>query len=213
MLSIFLLTTYPLFYFITPGPPDWNACVCAQSLSPIWFSAAPWTVALQAPLSMRFSRQEYWSGLPFPSPGNLPDPGIEPTSLASLACAGRLFTAESPGKLPIGNITSQTQSTFTYYPFLSWRWKRRQRPAYAGLHEQHVEQTLPVARPDSWAFTISGQNPPALLTLSQGFPGWPEPALTREVWPDGSARELGQCIPLPNLLSTIFHQRQTGVRE
>ena len=43
----------------------------------------PWTVAHQAPLSMGFSRQEYWSGLPFPSPGDLPDPGIEPESPAS----------------------------------------------------------------------------------------------------------------------------------
>ena len=42
----------------------------------------PWTVALQAPLSMGFSRQEYWSGLPFPSPGDLPDPGIKPVSPA-----------------------------------------------------------------------------------------------------------------------------------
>ena len=42
--------------------------------------ATPWTVACQAPLSMEFSRQEYWSGLPFPSPGDLPDPGIEPGS-------------------------------------------------------------------------------------------------------------------------------------
>ena len=41
-------------------------------------SAIPWTVACQAPLSMKFSRQEYWSGLSFPSPGDLPDPGIEP---------------------------------------------------------------------------------------------------------------------------------------
>ena len=44
--------------------------------------AIPWTVACQAPLSMRFSRQEYWSGLPFPSPGDLPNPGIEPRSSA-----------------------------------------------------------------------------------------------------------------------------------
>ena len=43
----------------------------------------PWTVAPQAPLSMEFSRQEYWRGLPFPSPGDLPDPGIEPRSFAS----------------------------------------------------------------------------------------------------------------------------------
>ena len=44
--------------------------------------ATPWTVARQIPLSMEFSRQEYWSGLPFPSPGDLPDPGIEPRSPA-----------------------------------------------------------------------------------------------------------------------------------
>ena len=44
--------------------------------------ATPWTAARQAPLSMGFSRQEYWSGLPFPSPGDLPDPGIEPGSPA-----------------------------------------------------------------------------------------------------------------------------------
>ena len=43
---------------------------------------APWTVALQAPLSMEFSRQEYWSGLPCPSPGDLPDPGMDPGSPA-----------------------------------------------------------------------------------------------------------------------------------
>ena len=49
-------------------------------LSHIQLFATPWTVACQAPLSMEFSRQEYWSGLPFPSPGDLPDPGIEPGS-------------------------------------------------------------------------------------------------------------------------------------
>ena len=60
-------------------------------------------VACQA-LSMEFSRQEYWTGLPFPSPGDLPDPGIEPTS-ASLA--GEFFTAELPGRpqLIYSNIT------------------------------------------------------------------------------------------------------------
>ena len=48
--------------------------------------ATPWTVACQAPLSMGFSRQEHWSGLPFPSPGDLPDPGIKPMSLCLLNC-------------------------------------------------------------------------------------------------------------------------------
>ena len=58
----------------------------------------PWTVARQAPLSVEFSRQEYWSGLPFPAPGNLPDPGVEPMSLASPALAGEFFTTAPPGK-------------------------------------------------------------------------------------------------------------------
>ena len=52
------------------------------SLSRVRLFATPWTVAHQAPPSMEFSRQEYWSGLPFPSPGDLPDPGIEPGSPA-----------------------------------------------------------------------------------------------------------------------------------
>ena len=55
----------------------------------------PRPVAQQAPLSVGFSRQEYWSGLPFPSPGNLPDPGIEPGSLTLQADA---LTSEPPGK-------------------------------------------------------------------------------------------------------------------
>ena len=52
----------------------------------------PWTLAHQVPLSMGFSRQEYWSGLPCPPPGDLPNPGIEPTSLISPALAGEFFT-------------------------------------------------------------------------------------------------------------------------
>ena len=52
----------------------------------------PWTVASQASLSMGFPRQVYWSGLPFPSPGDLPNPGMEPTSLMSPALAGRFFS-------------------------------------------------------------------------------------------------------------------------
>ena len=58
-----------------------------KSLSHVQLSVTPWTVALQAPPSMEFSRQEYWSGSPFPSPEDLPDPGIEPGSLASQADA------------------------------------------------------------------------------------------------------------------------------
>ena len=65
-----------------------SASVCVQShFSHVLFFATLWTVAHQVPLSMGFSRREYWSGLPFPSSGDLPDPGIEPTSQAF--CTGR----------------------------------------------------------------------------------------------------------------------------
>ena len=66
-----------------------------KSLSRVWLFATPWTVPHQASLSMRFSRQEYWNGLPFPSRGDLLDPGIEPRSPALEADA---LTSEPPGK-------------------------------------------------------------------------------------------------------------------
>ena len=62
-----------------------------KSLSRVGLFGTPWTIAHQAPPSMEFSRQEYWSGLPFPSPGDLPDPGIEPRSPALWADTGRRF--------------------------------------------------------------------------------------------------------------------------
>ena len=55
-------------------------CVRGQSLSHVWLFTTPWTGALEAPLSMECSRQECWSGLPFPTPGDLPDPGVKPAS-------------------------------------------------------------------------------------------------------------------------------------
>ena len=64
-------------------------------LSPVWLFATLWTVAYQAPLSMGFSRQEDWSGLPFPSPGDLPDPEIEPRPPTLEADT---LTSEPPGK-------------------------------------------------------------------------------------------------------------------
>ena len=71
-------------------------CVCV--LSHVRLFATPWTVARQAPLSMGFSRQESWSGLPFPPPGSLPDPGKETMSLVSAALAGGFFTTAPPGE-------------------------------------------------------------------------------------------------------------------
>ena len=66
-----------------------------------------WTGACQAPLSMELSRQEYWSGLPFPSSGALPDTGVKPVSPA---LAGRFFTTEPPGKLHSGRDCSTKQT-------------------------------------------------------------------------------------------------------
>ena len=66
-----------------------------KSLSRVRLSATPWTVAYKAPLSREFSRQEYWSGLPFPSPGDLPDPEIKPRSPALQADT---LQSEPPGK-------------------------------------------------------------------------------------------------------------------
>ena len=77
---------------------SYTICIHAQSLSRLQLFATPWTIACQAPLSMGFSRQEYWSGLSFPSPGDHPDPGIEPASLASPALASRFFATAPPGK-------------------------------------------------------------------------------------------------------------------
>ena len=70
----------------------------ARVLNGVQLFAAPWTVDHQAPLSVEFPRQEYWTELPVPALGDLPNPGVEPTSLASPAFAGRFFTTESPGK-------------------------------------------------------------------------------------------------------------------
>ena len=71
-----------------------SLCVCVQSLSCVRLFATPWTAARQVPRSMECSRQEYWSGWPFPALGDLPDPGIELMSPVALALVGRFFTTE-----------------------------------------------------------------------------------------------------------------------
>ena len=87
--SRYLLTSH----FCIPVPYDQKS---------VQLLATPWTVAHQAPLLMGFSRQEYWSGLPFPSPGDLPNPGIEP---GSPALQVDTLSSEPPGK-PIKNIVN-----------------------------------------------------------------------------------------------------------
>ena len=67
-------------------------------LSHVWLFGTPWTIARQVPLSMGFPRQDYWSGLPFPTPGDLPNPRTEPLSLVSPALAGEFLTTAPSGK-------------------------------------------------------------------------------------------------------------------
>ena len=80
-------------------PADTNISV-SDVLSRVWLFAAPWTVACQAPLSVEFCRQEYWSGLPLPTPEDLPDPGIEPSSLKSPALVGGFFITSATWEAP-----------------------------------------------------------------------------------------------------------------
>ena len=79
-------------------------CVCVHVLSHVWLFDTPWTVACQGPLSMEFSRQKYWCGLPLSTLDYLPSPGIEPTSLAPPALAGRFFSTALPGKPYFSNF-------------------------------------------------------------------------------------------------------------
>ena len=88
---------------------------CPKALQCVRLFVTPWTVAHQAPLSMGFSRQEYYSGLPFSPPGDLPHPGIEPVSLVSPALAGGFFTTSTTWEDPYfhqwGSTTSRRWGT------------------------------------------------------------------------------------------------------
>ena len=82
-----------------------SVCVHAQLLNHVRLFATLWTVACQAPLSMVFFRQEYWSGLPLSTPGQ-PDPRIKPVSLWFLALEGRFFSTVPPGKINLSGFRS-----------------------------------------------------------------------------------------------------------
>ena len=92
-----------------------SSIICeVKLLSHVRLFVTPWTVAHQAPPSLGFSRQEYWSGLPFPSPGDLPNPGIEPRSPAFQA---EVLTSGPPGK-PICKASSNNHFVFLHLFFL-----------------------------------------------------------------------------------------------
>ena len=83
-------------------------CACVlSSFSRVQLCASPWTVARQPPLSMGFSRQDYWSGLPCPPPGDLPNPEIKPASLTPPALAGGFFTTSATWEPPYACLINQ----------------------------------------------------------------------------------------------------------
>ena len=102
--------------------PFWGYCVvCVQSLSRVWLLAAPWNVAHRVPLSVGFSRQEHWSGVPFPPPGHLPNPGIEPESPH---CRWILYTTEPLRKpsftVTIGIFLNSRKASKMFLSFNCW---------------------------------------------------------------------------------------------
>ena len=89
----------------------WSVCAVVSCFSHVQLFLTPWTVALQDPMSMGFSRQEYWSGLPFPSPGDLPNPGTEPVLSMSPALTGVFFNTST---IIIGlSLINSTKSHWT----------------------------------------------------------------------------------------------------
>ena len=96
---------------------------CTQSLSHVLLFATPWTVACQAPLSMKFSRQGYWSGLPCPPPGDLPNPGIKPRSPALQADSSPSEPPGKPKNTRVGSLSLlQGGSQESNWDLLHCRW-------------------------------------------------------------------------------------------
>ena len=113
-----------------------------KSFSRVRLFVTPWTVAYQAPPSMGFSRQEYWGGLPFPSPGDLPDPGIEPRSPTLQADS---LLSEPPGKPLI--FTSEVKSLSPVRLFVTPWTVAYQAPPSMGFSRQECWSGLPFPSP------------------------------------------------------------------
>ena len=120
-----LMTTHPK---MNSSNLWWGSHACVLShFSHVWLLETLWTVACQVPLSMLlFSRQECWSGLPWPPPGDLPNPGIKPVSPVTSYIAGEFFTTEPQGKAQGSH--KETQSSYLpWYPSAAFHEKFSQR--------------------------------------------------------------------------------------
>ena len=122
--------------------------------SHVWLSSTPWTVTHQTPLHMGFSKQEYWSGLPFPPPRDLPNPGIKPTPLMSPALAGGFFTTSATWEALNARI-SQFSSVAQSCPTLCDPMDRsmtglpvhRQLPEFTQTHVHWVSDAIQPSHP------------------------------------------------------------------
>ena len=94
-------------------------CAVLRHFSHVWLFATQWTIAHQSPLSLGFSRQQYWSGLQWPPPGELPNPGIEPTSLMSPALAGGLFITGTTWEAPLSVYYSRNHIILSYLHWIN----------------------------------------------------------------------------------------------
>ena len=95
---------------------SWNVKV--KLFSRVWLFVTPWTVAYQAPPSMEFSRQEYWSGVPFPSPGDLPDPGIKPGAIIRFQLFTGFFPSLRKNSWHIPLYMFKTYSVMTCFTYI-----------------------------------------------------------------------------------------------
>ena len=132
------------------------ACVHAKLLQSCLTLVTLWTVACQAPLSLGFSRQEYWSGLPCPPAGDLPDPGIKPASPMSPAVAGSFFTTSSTSRQRLLSRSQGQRSGISFVVIQSFSWVRllatpwtgaSQAPLSTGFSRQEYCSGLPFPPP------------------------------------------------------------------
>ena len=139
------------------GQKATSSCV----FSHVWLFVTPWTVACRTPLSMGFSRQEYWSGLPFPPLGDLPGPGIKPASSVPPASISWFFTTEPSGKPKIlhsrspitPNLESCQKSKDNVC--LSWGWGRGEHPFLNNLIQSQISKFFPFPWRRPGSFTRS----------------------------------------------------------
>ena len=159
--------------FLTTSYPSSGTHVV---LSCVWLFVATWTVAHQVPLSMEFSRQEYWSGLPFPTPRDLPNPGIKLMSLASLALAAESLLLMPPGK-PLWksySITKLKRSTSLIFPltfYYNWNPFLLSTSFSPGVFTSGGFSSSPTSSIHSWRYSVCSCSS---LMLSNHFSILPE---------------------------------------